>query len=471
MEPALDVINRALQGDSGARSFLERTSSIYVLDVNDTANPKTYGCWNFIHQAMNEVERYEAAAGGGGANNSNGGKNGSSRSGDLVGHARILASMALRVARRSPSVDKALVATCVANASQQNFHGPERESQAQWLVDLNLELREIVMGRIAAMAFDFSFHRQQQSTASTTGTTTTASSSMNTSAFADRVVMDMFCSVLAANAVSSGPSAVGPFVTEWIIPSSRTLPSFAVVSVVSHLASEGLRKSAPYGTKDLLQQLSLPVMNIVLVPALKEAVSGNETNEAVNGCMSRERSTQLASVTLNAIRMWCEATDLSLPQMKHLCSKVNVSIEWFRPKIGRIGYMLGYTNDHSSFWKSRRQVNVIEVISDAMYSDSQQIIESLADLIESTVQFSDDLVMSPGRMSQVRHILQVDESSFQAQFTPQQLKTIESHEMASIVDELVSAVGLQRFRFTERQINGKWIVYVRSHHARHSTQL
>jgi hypothetical protein len=31
---------------------------------------------------------------------------------------------------------------------------------------------------------------------------------------------------------------------------------------------------------------------------------------------------------------------------------------------------------------------------------------------------------------------------------------IESKEMSSIVDELVSAIGLQRFRFTERQNNG-----------------
>jgi hypothetical protein len=100
------------------------------------------------------------------------------------------------------------------------------------------------------------------------------------------------------------------------------------------------------------------------------------------------------------------------------------------------------------------QVNVVEVLSDAMYSDSYQVIDALAELIEATVQISDDKVMSHGRMSQVRHIIQVDEASFQAQFTPQQLKTIESHEMSSIVDELMSAIGLQRFRFTERQSNG-----------------
>jgi hypothetical protein len=51
--------------------------------------------------------------------------------------------------------------------------------------------------------------------------------------------------------------------------------------------------------------------------------------------------------------------------------------------------------------------------------------------------------------------MQVDESSFQTSFSPEQLMTIETKEMGSIVDELVSAVALQRFRFTERQNNGK----------------
>lgn len=296
MEPALDVINRALQGEPGARSFLERTSSIYVLDVNDASNPKTYGCWNFIHQAMNEVERHESRY-----------LQQETNGGDLVGHARMLASMALRVARRSPLTDRALVATCVSNASQ--YTGPE--SQSQWLVDLNLELREIVIGRIAAMAFDFSFHRR--------------AGSNGQSAFADRVVMDTFCAILSANAVASGPPALRHFATEWIIPSSRNLPSFAVASVVLHLASEGIRKSAPAGTKDMLQQLSLPAMNIVLVPTLFEAVSGNES-EYNSLVFSREESSRVAAMSLRAMKMWCDATDLSLPQIKHICSKVDVSM-------------------------------------------------------------------------------------------------------------------------------------------------
>ena len=100
----------------------------------------------------------------------------------------------------------------------------------------------------------------------------------------------------------------------------------------------------------------------------------------------------------------------------------------------------------------------MEVLSDTMYSSSPSVIDALADFIETTVQISDEKVMSQGRMNQVRHILQVDEQSFKAQFSAYQLKTIESHEMASIVDELVSAIGLQRFRFTEHQKRGTNII-------------
>jgi hypothetical protein len=293
MEPALDVINRALHGDSGARSFLERTVSLYVLDVIDTSSPKTYGCWNFIHQSMNEVERYEARH----LTQVTNGRN-------LTDHVRMLSSMALKVARRGPAVDKALVITCISNASQYNGSA----DQSQWLVDLNLELREIVMGRIAATAFDFSFHQRNWPS--------------GRSAFADHVVMDTFCAVLSANAVASGPEAVRNFVTEWIIPSCKSLPTFSVSSVVLHLASEGMRKLAPAGTKDVLQQLSFPTMSIVLVPILVETVANDGEG---NGNSSREETSRIAAMTLRAMKAWCDSTDLSLPLIKHICSKVNVS--------------------------------------------------------------------------------------------------------------------------------------------------
>ena len=59
MEPALNILNRALSGESGAISFIEKTSSIYILVVTNSEAPKTYGCWDFLNQALNEVDCYE----------------------------------------------------------------------------------------------------------------------------------------------------------------------------------------------------------------------------------------------------------------------------------------------------------------------------------------------------------------------------------------------------------------------------
>jgi hypothetical protein len=95
-----------------------------------------------------------------------------------------------------------------------------------------------------------------------------------------------------------------------------------------------------------------------------------------------------------------------------------------------------------------------------MYSDSHNVIDALADFLETTLVISDQKVMSEGRMNQARHIIGVDEVTFKSQLSPQQLKAIESSEMVIIADELVSGVGLQRFRFTERQGNGKLFVSV-----------
>ena len=107
MEPALDVINRALLGDPDACSFLERTTSVFVLDVTDVSNPKTYGSWNFIHQAMNEVERRESRY-----------LKQETNGGTLVGHARMLASMALQGARRSPFAVNSISTAGVSGASR-----------------------------------------------------------------------------------------------------------------------------------------------------------------------------------------------------------------------------------------------------------------------------------------------------------------------------------------------------------------
>lgn len=98
-----------------------------------------------------------------------------------------------------------------------------------------------------------------------------------------------------------------------------------------------------------------------------------------------------------------------------------------------------------------------------MYSDADQVVDALAELIELVVPLSDEKIMSEGRMNQVRHLLQVDEVEFRSKFSPEQLKLIELREMGAIVEELVSAIGLQRFRFVERQNNGRYIFFSQFH--------
>jgi len=221
---------------------------------------------------------------------------------------KLLATMALRVARRSPDVDRTLVYTCIVNAGSQ-FNGSQEQSQ--WLIDLNLELREIVMGRIAAMAFDFTFHRKD--------------GAHGHSAFANPTVMEIFCAVLASNAVSSGPLAVRHFVTEWIVPSAKTLPPYAVACVTLHLALGALRIAAPAGTKDMLQQLSASIVAAVITPVLLDAVAEDSSNPASAGTADlHEKNNQIAAICIRALERWCAATDLSLAQIKHICSKVEV---------------------------------------------------------------------------------------------------------------------------------------------------
>lgn len=290
MEPALDVLDRSLSGDPGARSFLDRTSSIYVLDATNMSKPKTYGCWNFIHQAINEIERAEASQ---------------LPSVALSPHVQLLANMALRVARRSNDLDKHLVATCIENASK--YHGTA--SDAQKLIDINVEIRDIVMGRIAALALDPSFHGQER-----------------VSSFSDTVVMEMLSAVLAANAVSNGPSAVNHLISEWILPSAVSLPPYCLSCVTLHLAFEASRKSAPAGTQDMLQQVSSVVMAGVLAPVLSDAIKESKL-KSHETCtrVYHERNSRVAALSLQAINQWCAATDLSLAQIKHVCSKVQVS--------------------------------------------------------------------------------------------------------------------------------------------------
>ena len=97
----------------------------------------------------------------------------------------------------------------------------------------------------------------------------------------------------------------------------------------------------------------------------------------------------------------------------------------------------------------------MDVLNDAMYSDSPMVVDALAELVEYGVAMQMMDHVSEQRKTQVRYIMQVDEEAFRTSITSEQLLVIERKEMGVIIDELVSSVGLQRFRFVERQTKGK----------------
>ena len=96
----------------------------------------------------------------------------------------------------------------------------------------------------------------------------------------------------------------------------------------------------------------------------------------------------------------------------------------------------------------------VSIISDALYSDSDLVVEGMAELIDNCVQSNDECRVSDETMTQARYIMEVEEEIFRT-ITAEDLYRIEVKEMQDVLGELVSAVGLQRFRFSERQTKGK----------------
>lgn len=88
------------------------------------------------------------------------------------------------------------------------------------------------------------------------------------------------------------------------------------------------------------------------------------------------------------------------------------------------------------------------------------VVDALAELVEYGVGLQLSAHVSEERMTQVRYIMQVDEEAFRSSITAEQLLAIETKEMAVIIEELESSVGLQRFRFVDRQAKGECRLHV-----------
>jgi len=337
MELALDILDRALRSEPAAISVLERTASIYVLNASCRSAPQTYGCWDFLSQALNEIERYEAAS-----------RFNRHPEVGFENHVQLLCMMSCKAARRSPESDRRLIGICLRNSGQ--YYVSFEDSQM--LINKNTHMREQVMGRVAATAFDFSFHRIPEKPIPI----------RPLSAFSNLVAMEGLCKIVAANSVSSGPEAIREIVLGWIVPSFRNLPPFAVAAVILHLANEAMGKSAPCGTKEILGCLKHEVFPNILYPLLEDSLRDSEVEQVRNtsGLVDNKNicslitSQRLVVITLKALERWSLLLDLSLIQF--------------------------------NTFQVAKKVNMVDLINDSLYSNENAILDAVAELLETVLQ-------------------------------------------------------------------------------------
>jgi len=218
------------------------------------------------------------------------------------------------------------------------------------------------------------------------------------SAFADPIAMESLCGVVSCNAISSGPEAARHLVSDWIVPSVESLPPLAVVAVMNYIAIESMSKSCPVGTHDMIKKLVQPTFQCTLGPILIESLPEND----------QHRTTALA---LKAIDAWCNANTIGFVKLRSILS------------------------------------SVLEAIANALYSNSNIIIDAVSDLIETLLTHdANEASLSLG-MSIAGSLM----SNLQL---AQQVTSENESSRIQILSELVSAVGLQRFRFQERQQEG-----------------
>lgn len=303
MSHALNALDHALRGDPSGLSFLEQTASIYVLDATTPGHPTTYGWWDFLNNALNEVERYEE---GSAINNpayasAAGVRPSPNNTNPLDPHVRLLATISRRIARRPPSSDRRLIGTCLANASMTYLALLSNPDASRALLQSNEQLRERDMGRIAAIVFDYSFHRKRSNGVQ--------------SAFSDPVALEMMCGVIAANAVSTGPNAVRHLVSNWVVPSCGNLPPFSVAAILNHVAAEALGKACPLGVMEVVKECASDVFVNALGPLLVESLRESEGGESMvdAGDNGNHRT---AAVALKAFDSWCKATMMGAVQLK-----------------------------------------------------------------------------------------------------------------------------------------------------------
>lgn len=423
MSHAINALDHALRADPQGLAFLEQTASLYVLDAATTpGHPTTYGWWNFLNDALNEVERHEESEGA---------------ASNLEGHVRLLATITRRVARRPPSSDRRLVKICLANASMTHMNLLANAELSQSLVSSNDELRERNMGRIAAIAFDWSFHRR------------TSQTGQPSSAFSDPVVMEQFCGVIACNAVSSGPTAVRHLVSDWIVPGVDSLPPPAVAAIILHISVEARGKGCPAGTKNVISSLAPSVLKSIIGPILLESLRDADEGCSLAGDNINHRT---AAIALRSLESWCRADEIGAVKLQKMFNSTNVSFSFII--IALMGHGSYYTQLTLFYSRHSLQINILVTIADALYSNSEAVIDAVSDLIDAILQFDEREASISQGLSIAQSLMSVMTAGTNPLDLARQVTGENDIIRTRILSEFVSAVGLQRFRFSERQAKG-----------------
>ena len=103
------------------------------------------------------------------------------------------------------------------------------------------------------------------------------------------------------------------------------------------------------------------------------------------------------------------------------------------------------------------QINILEAIADSLYSNSEQVIDAVSDLIETILKIDSMSNQVSSGLSIAQAVLSSTALGSNSLLLAQQVAADNNKARISILAELVSAVGLQRLRFMERQQKSKLI--------------
>ena len=199
--------------------------------------------------------------------------------------------------------------------------------------------------------------------------------------------LDTLCSAVAANSVNSGVASTQGLLTTLLnTPNLSPLP---LLSIFKHVGLEAQSDGCPEPLEDVLRSATPPLLSSIVLPIL---VKANEEGAGNNP--------KLASNAITGTQYWCEAADLTVVDVFLSCG--------------------------GKFLEA--------AAADSLYSNHQNVIDSVADFLDSI------LARSKAR------IIENAGNDFDDSSGTDGEKERYGATFDNILGELVSAIGLQRFR-------------------------